>query len=104
MVSGSNNFADYTEGVLGTPETWSVAASAAEFGFTASGTFAESKYTSNKYQSFQGATKIQVSHSGTGPDAGDSTTVGFKAEVGASKSQPTGSYQAVITGTATSLP
>jgi hypothetical protein len=104
MTSGANNFADYTEGVLGTPEIWSVAAAASEFGFTATGSFAEAKYTASKYQGFQGTTKIQVSHSTTGPDAGDATTVGFKAEVGASKSQATGNYQAIITATATSLP
>ena len=105
MVSGSNNFPDYSEAISGTPETWSVAASAAAFGFSASGTYAEAGFSSaTKYEGFKGATKVQVAHHSTGPDAGDSTTVGFKAEVGASKVQPTGSYQAVITATATSLP
>jgi len=104
MVSGANTFADYTETTLGTPEAWSILATASEFGFTATGSFAEAKYTSSKYQGFQGTTKIQVAHNSTGPDAADTTTVGFKAEVGASKVQPTGNYQAVITATATSLP
>ena len=102
MVSGSDTFADYTEGVAGTPETWSVAAADSEFGFTASGTDAESKYNTDLYEGFSGATKIQVA-SANAETTGTATTVGFKAEVGASKSQPTGSYSATITATATTL-
>lgn len=102
MHNGSDTFTDYTETVEGTPETWSVAASAAEFGFGATGTYIESKYGADKYMGFNSTTKEQVAHSGA-ETAGDSTTVIFKAEVGSSKIQPTGAYTSTVTATATTL-
>jgi hypothetical protein len=103
MHSGSDVFTDYTEAVEGTPETWSIAASASEFGFGATGTYIETKFGADKYMGFNNATKEQVSHSAA-ETAGDATTVIFKAEVGSTKLQPTGSYQSVVTATATTLP
>ena len=38
LVSGANSFADFTEAVSGTPEVWSVAGGAKEFGYSAFGT------------------------------------------------------------------
>lgn len=102
MHSGSDVFTDYTEAVEGTPETWSMAASASEFGFGATGTYIETKFGADKYMGFNNTTKEQISHSGA-ETAGDDTVVIFKAEVGASKLQPTGSYSATVTATATTL-
>jgi hypothetical protein len=103
MHSGSDVFTDYTEAVEGTPETWSIANSASEFGFGATGTYIEAKFGADKYMGFNNTTKEQVSHSAA-ETAGDATTVIFKAEVGSAKAQPTGSYSAKVTATATTLP
>lgn len=102
MHSGSDVFTDYTEAVEATPETWSIAASASEFGFGATGSYIETKFGADKYMGFNSTTKEQVSHSGA-ETAGDSTTVIFKAEVGSTKLQPTGAYTSTVTATATTL-
>lgn len=102
MQSGSNTFANYTETSTGVPETWSIAAAASEFGFGATGSYVETKFGADKYMGFATTTKEQVSHQAAST-AGSDTTVIFKAEVGSSKLQPTGSYSATITATATTL-
>jgi len=102
MHSGSDVFTDYTESVEGTPETWSIANSASEFGFGATGSYIETKFGAAKFMGFNNTTKEQVSHNGAAT-AGDDTVVIFKAEVGSSKSQPTGNYSATVTATATTL-
>jgi hypothetical protein len=103
MHSGSDVFTDYTEAVEGTPEAWSIANSASEFGFGATGSYIEAKFGAAKYMGFNNTTKEQVSHSAA-ETAGDDTVVIFKAEVGSAKVQPTGTYSAVVTATATTLP
>lgn len=108
MSSGANTIADYTETVAATPETWSVAATAAEFGFSAEGaatptlTWGTPSTGSGKYRGFTGTTGIQVATAAT-PTSGQATTVYFKAEVGSSKLQTSGTYTATITATATTL-
>ena len=64
------------------------------FGFSVNGT--------TGYQGFSGATPIQIVNN-PGETAGDNTTVYFKAEVGASHLQASGSYAANLTVTATTL-
>jgi hypothetical protein len=102
MHSGSDIFTDYGEAIEGTPETWSVAADASEFGFGATGSFIETKFGADKYMGFNSTTKEQIS-SESAETSGSDTTVIFKAEVGASKFQPTGSYSSTVTATATTL-
>lgn len=102
MVSGGDSFADYGEAVEGTPETWSIAASASEFGFGATGTYVLAKYGAGKYMGFNSTTNEEVSTNAAEGSAVQ-TTVIFKAEVGASKSQPSGDYTATVTATATTL-
>lgn len=108
MSSGANTIADYTETVPGTPETWSVAASASEFGFSAEGaatptlTWGTPSTSAGKYRGFTGTTGIQVANSAS-PTSGQATTVYFKAELGSSKLQSSGTYTATITATATTL-
>jgi hypothetical protein len=104
MTSGSNNFANYTEAVTGTPDTWSIAATDSEFGFGATGSYVETKFGAGKYMGFSGTNKEQVAHTGSFSSSGQDTTVIFEAGVGASHSQPTGSYTSQVTATATSLP
>jgi hypothetical protein len=102
MHSGSDVFTDYTETVSGTPETWSIAASASEFGFGATGSYIETKFGADKFMGLNSTTKEQVAHQDA-ETTGSATTVIFKAEVGASQVQPTGSYTSNITATATTL-
>jgi hypothetical protein len=102
MHSGSDIFTDYTEASEDTPETWSIAASASEFGFGATGSYIETKFGADKYMGFNSTTKEQVAHEAT-ETSGSDTTVIFRAEVGASKFQPTGAYSSTVTATATTL-
>jgi hypothetical protein len=102
MHSGSDVFTDYTEGTPGTPETWSILATASEFGFGATGSYIESGFGADKYIGFDGTNKIQIAHEAA-ETSGSDTTVIFKAEVGSSKFQPTGDYSATVTATATTL-
>lgn len=106
MSDGSGNiFDDYTESVSGTPEAWSVSASDSEFGFTASGDNVIADYSSGTlYEGFKGTTKIEVATDSSNTSGGGvDTTVGFRAEVGSSKIQVSGTYTATITATATTL-
>jgi hypothetical protein len=102
MHSGSDIFTDYTEAMEDTPETWSVASSASEFGFGATGTYVLAKFGADKYMGFNSTTKEEVSTQAV-ETTGSDTAVIFKAEVGSSKSQPTGSYTSSVTATATTL-
>ncbi|MDZ7612137.1 MAG: hypothetical protein U5L10_05215 [Candidatus Moranbacteria bacterium] len=106
MTDGSgNSFADYTESTAGVPENWSVDSADSEFGFSASGDYAESEYSSgSNYEGFEGTSKIQVASDGSiTPGGGADTTVHFKAEAGSDKNQPQGEYSATITATASTL-
>ncbi len=105
MTIAGNSFADYTEAVLGVPEAWSVAASASEFGFSAGGSYAKSKYSDGTlFEGFSGSTKILVADDDDAtPGGGADVDVNFRAEAGSSKSQAPGTYTARITATATSL-
>lgn len=102
MASGVDTFDDYSEVTPGTPEAWSIATTVSEFGFGATGTYVGLAFGADKYMGFNGTAPVQVS-SDSSETAGAATTVIFKAEVGSAKSQPTGSYSATITATATTL-
>lgn len=105
LTKNADSFADYTEALPGTPESWSIAADASEFGFSSEGDYAESKYSSGTFfEGFKGASKILVAQDDeVAPGGGADTQINFKAEVGANKNQPSGTYQATITATASTL-
>ena len=104
MKSGSDSFADYTESSSGVPEAWSIASSDSEFGFSTSGSYAESGFSGGKYLGFNGTTRIKGAHRDTqSGGSGDDITVDFKAEVGSGHNQPEGTYSATVTATATTL-
>lgn len=105
LVKDADSFADYTEATPGTPESWSITADASEFGFSAGGTYAESEYSNGAlFEGFEGTTKILVAQDNeASPGGGADTQINFRAEVGGSKSQPSGTYQATITATASTL-
>ena len=104
MTSSGDSFADYTESTPGTPEVWSISSSDSAFGFGASGAYADSSFSGNKYLGFDGTNRIQVAHRNSPADgSGDDSTVNFRAEVGSGHNQPDGTYTATITATATTL-
>jgi hypothetical protein len=101
MQSATDFIADYTEGTPGTPEAWSVAASAAEFGFEAVGTKVISGKGANLYQGFTHTTAILVAEEATTtPYTGIDTTFGFSAEIGNQAAQASGDYHATVQATA----
>ena len=110
LTSGSDTIAAYTPAVADTPETWSVAASASEWGarLKSASTDAAAEWgtddASEKWLNVNNAAARQIVSRTTETDAaGSAETVAFKAEVGSSKFQPTGSYTVNVTATATTL-
>ncbi len=109
MTGGGYSIPDYSPAVAGVPETWSVAANSAAFGFSAEGnststlTWGTPSTNAGKYRGFNGATGIQVA-SRVLPVASETTTIYFKGEIGTSYMQPSGTYTATITATASTLP
>lgn len=107
MASGSDTIAAYTPAVADTPETWSIAASASEWGARLKSSSTDTALewgtdtTSEKWLNVATSARQIVSHSSE--TAGSDEVVAFKAEVGASKAQPTGSYTVNVTATATTL-
>ncbi len=112
---GVDNFADYTPAGAGTPDfTFSVAATAAEFGFSPEGTDIVQKFKDNGAACDAGAldaadscwlntatTNETIARSAAANHpSGTATTVKFRAVSGASNVQPAGSYSASIVITA----
>lgn len=89
MAKGSDTFADYAG-----PGIWSIAANESAFGFSVD--------NNTTYQGLNGGTAIQIK-TNNNETAGETTDLFFKAEVGASKLQASGVYQADLTVTATTL-
>lgn len=114
LVSGSNNFADYTETTTGTPEVWSVASGAKEFGYSAYGTDVVTATWGTgascgtggvpagtmKYVGFKTTDKDVASKSAVTTTSGENTTVCFAAEQDNTYAA-SGTYTATITATAT---
>lgn len=89
MTKGTDSFADYSGA-----GAWSIAATDSAFGFSVG--------NNTSYQGLSGGTPIQI-RTNNNETAGEDTTLFFKAEVGASKFQASGTYQADLTVTATTL-
>lgn len=116
LVSGANSFADYTETVVGTPEVWSVASGAKEFGYSAYGTdtstatwgtgtscgSAGAPTGTQKYVGFQITDKIVATRAVVTTPSGIDTTVCFAAQQNTVYA-PSGVYTATITATATEI-
>lgn len=103
MTQNSYNIPDYP---ATTPETWSVASTSAAFGFSTQGpstptaTWGTPASGAGKYRGFSGTSPIEIANRVL-PTAGENTTVYFRAEVGSSRFQVSGTYTATITATAT---
>lgn len=116
LVSGANSFADYTEAVAGTPETWSIASGTKEFGYSAYGTdtatatwgtaascgTAGTPAAAQKYVGFSTTDKTIATRSGVTPTTGIATTICFAAAQN-NVFAPAGVYTATVTATATTL-
>lgn len=89
LAKGSDAFADYSGAGV-----WSILASESAFGFSVD--------NNTNYQGFNGGTPIQVK-TNNNEIINEDTVLYFKAEVGASKLQASGTYQADVTVTATTL-
>lgn len=117
MTSGADSFADYVPSFSTPDYAWNTPASESRFGFSPEGDDIASSFLDNGVSCNVGAldtanacwvgfsTTNQViarSTSGNYP-TGASTTIKFRAEAGASKNQPQGSYSANIIVTAITL-
>ena len=115
LVSATNNFTDYTEAVLGTPELWSVDTGTYEFGYSAYGTDTlDATWGAldtcgvagvpggNKYVGTQTTDKTIATRSVPTLPAGVTTTICFAAEQ-KDVYAPSGTYTTTITATATTL-
>jgi hypothetical protein len=116
LVSGGNSFADYTESVANTPEVWSVAGGAKEFGYSAYGTdtatgtwgtgtscgSAGVPTGTQKYVSFKTADATVATRATVTLTTGVDTTVCFAAQQN-TVFAPSGTYTATITATATEI-
>lgn len=95
----------FTPGVANTPETWSVAASAAEWGARlrsiSTDVLAEwgTDASSEKWLNVRTSSRTIVTRSTATPLDGSSEIIQFRAEVGSSAFQPTGVYQTAVTFT-----
>lgn len=115
---GADSFADYTPAGANPDYTWSVDASASEFGFSPEGTDVISEYlddgvsacgtggvlntTDKCWRGFSTADETIAQSAASNNPAGIATSVLLQAEVGNNKIQPPGSYVATITVTAIS--
>jgi hypothetical protein len=113
----TDTFADYSETVLGTPETWSVGSGDYEFGFSAygddvadgtwgtgvdCGTHTTISTNNLNYLGFKTTDKTIATRSSVTPNVGVETNICFAAEQ-KDVYAPSGSYQAIITATAVTL-
>jgi hypothetical protein len=109
MVSGADTITAYSPAVANTPETWSIDAATSEWGARLKSTSTDSASewgtdsSSEKWLNVATTSRQIVSRNSETSASGSEETIAFKAEVGGSKMQPTGSYTVNITVTATTL-
>jgi len=120
LRNADDSFTDYTELVEGTPESWSVATGAYEFGFSAYGTDvdngtwdggnsscgsagADSLSTSVNWMGFNSTTPVTgvATKSSETSQVGEDTVLCVAAEQGDSVFAPNGTYNASVVGTVT---
>jgi len=106
----SDTIAAYTPAVADTPETWSVASTDSEWGGRlkststdySSATWGTDDSTNAKWLNVKSSALFQIA-SRASATTGSNEIVQFKAQVGSSKFQPTGTYTVNVTVTATTL-
>ncbi len=110
MVSGSDSIPAFGPSVADTPDSWSVAASSARWGghlsVTSTDTAAEwgaNDGVGSKWLNVATSNRTIVTRTSRTALAGSNEYVNFRAEVGSTAIQPTGTYTVTITMTAVSL-
>ena len=115
LTAGSESVSDYSPGGAVPDYSWSVGATASAFGFSPEGADTASRYLDNGtscgvgasnatdqcWDGFSATDRTIAQSSTSNTPSGVATTVKLKAEVGADKTQTTGSYTATLTVTAT---
>lgn len=103
-----DTIAAYTPAADSTPETWSVAAAASEWGGRLSSTSTTvntgtwgTDASSEKWLNVGTGSYTIATRSTETAGGGDTENVGFRSEIGASKIQPTGNYTVTVVLTAT---
>lgn len=118
LRSAGSSVADYTPSVANTPETWSVASGAAEFGFSARGTNIVAGFGSDtdcintadvpsatlNWRNFNGATGINIASTNAPTTPSGATSMMCVAVQQNNTYIASGTYTATITGTATATP
>lgn len=117
LVSGANSFANFSGTVASPSFAWSVATDQASFGFSVKGGDIVSSLKDNGsvcgtgslqtanscWSGLSTSDQIIAQSSGENTPSGSDTTIKFRAEAGATKSQPQGDYTATVIVTATAL-
>lgn len=117
MVAGANFFTDYVPSFSASDYAWNTPVSESRFGFSPEGNDITSSFLDNSVSCGTGvldtadacwtgfSTTNQVIAQSSSPNypTGASTTIKFRAEVGSSKAQQSGSYSTNITVTAVTL-
>jgi hypothetical protein len=104
-----NTIAPFHPSVAGTPDTWTVANNDARWGGRLSSTSTDTDVkwgtdlSTDKWLNVGTGSYTVVSRSSRTDLAGSTETLQFRAEIGAQKIQPTGTYQANVTLTASAL-
>lgn len=101
----NDTIAPFTPAVSNVPETWSIAAAASEWGgrLRSSSTDTASEWgtdtSSELWLNIRTSNRTIVTRATPTPLAGSTEIVQFRSDVGASKLQPTGTYQTSVTFT-----
>ncbi|HEY4514720.1 MAG TPA: hypothetical protein VJJ22_01010 [Candidatus Paceibacterota bacterium] len=117
LQSSGSSFANYTPAGASPDYTWSISASASEFGFSPEGTAITSVYMDNGSACSIGASdtssacwdsittnnKTIASEDTDNHPNGTGTTVRFQAQAGSTANQAAGTYSALITATAIAI-
>lgn len=116
LTSGASFFDDYTESVVGVPESWNVPSGSKEFGFSAFGTDSSTATwgtdqscggagvpaPNQNYLGFTTSDQTIATRANVTPTTGVTTTICFAAEQDTVYAD-SGTYTATITATATTL-
>ena len=109
MISGSDTVAAFTPASANVPDTWSVASTDSEWGSrvrsSSTDTAAEwgTDNSTDKWLNVATSSRTVVTRSSRTSLSGSDEILQFRAEVGSTKIQPSGTYTVTVTLTATSL-
>lgn len=109
MTSGSDSVAAFTPSSANVPDTWAVASTDSEWGGRVRSSSTDTAVewgtdnSSDKWLNVATSSRTIVTRSSRTSVNGSDEILQFRAEIGSSKIQPTGTYTVTVTLTATSL-